>query len=367
MKLLPMVRTAVIGLFLSLVATGEAKANTYTFTKIADSYGRFSSFDFPSINNQGTVAFRARLDVGGEGIFTGSGGQTKTITTSSNFPSSISPVVFSIPSINDSGRVAFTAARQRLEGNAFIGLFTGNGGSLTTIATSSPFSSLGFVSMNDSGKVAFNGRQSIIGNGIFTGSGGSITPIANSSGKYANLSSLSINNSSKVAFAASLDDTSSGIFIGSGGSITTIANTKGSFRYFVGASINNEGAVASRAGLQEQTSERIIIVRSDTVTTVAESNILSKSSFVIFNSVPSINNLRKVAFEAYLSGSKKGIFTGPNLTADKVIATGDSLFGSKVTNVGLFQEGLNDVGQIAFLVQLTGGTQIIVRANPTIP
>lgn len=171
-----------------------------------------------------------------------------------------------------------------------------------------------------------------------------------------------------MAFEASLDNTGNGIFTGSGGPITTIANTSGPFRYFVGASINKGGAVAFRAGMQDQTSERIVIARGGTFTTIAESNIASDSSFVIFNSVPSINNAGKVAFEASLSGGREGIFIGPNLVTNKLIASGDSLFGSTVTTVGFFQEGLNDAGQIVFVAQLADGTQVIVRANPdTVP
>lgn len=370
MKLPITVRAAVIGLFISLVASGEAAAATYTFTKITDTKGQFSFFQSPSINNQGKVAFEAGLDTGGEGVFTGSGGPTTTIATTSDFPpSSSGPVVFSGPSINDSGTVAFIAAYQRLESPLFIGLFTGAGGSLTTIADSSgPYSSFypGSPSINNLGKVAFNGAQSDEVNGIYTGSGGLISVIVNDFGRFANFSSFSINDSDKVAFAASLDDTSSGIFTRSSGPspIITIANTEGPFRYFVGASINNEGAVAFRAGLQDQKSESIVIAKGGTFTTVAQSNITSSSSFVIFNSVPSINTVGGVAFEAYLSGNREGIFTGPNPVTNKVIASGDSLFGSTVTTVGFFQEGLNDAGQIGFVAQLADGTQVIVRADP---
>ena len=54
----------VMGLLPSFPANGEAV--TYTFTKIADTSGLFSSISlFPSINNAGTVAFLAS---GGKGL-----------------------------------------------------------------------------------------------------------------------------------------------------------------------------------------------------------------------------------------------------------------------------------------------------------
>lgn len=41
--------------------------------------------------------------------------------------------------------------------------------------------------------------------------------------------------------------------------------------------------------------------------------------------------------------------------ANRVIAVGDSLFGSSVVNVGLWSEGLNDSGDIAFSYFLADG------------
>lgn len=367
MRLHLAMQATVMGLFLSLLASQEAGATTFTFTKIADTTGSFSFLQPPSINNKGKVAFEASLDAGGEGIFTGSGGQITTITDTKKFATTTTgPLSFSVPSINDRGTVAFTAVRRTIEANVFVGIFTGNGGPLTTIVDASgPYNSFGPPSLNNAGKVAFNGQQRGVGNGIFTGTGNGnpITTIANTSGSFVNFNSLSINDSEQVAFEASLKNTGNGVFIASNG-ITTIADTSGPFRYFVGASINNEGAVAFRAGLQDQTSERIVIARGSTLTTVAESNISSGKPFVRFQSTPSINKVGMVAFEAFLGGGKNGIFTGPNPLADKVIASGDSLFGSTVTTVDFLQSGLNDAGQVAFVAKLADGTQVIVRAAP---
>ena len=74
MKLHLSAQAAVISLCLSLLASGEARAASFTFTKIADTNGPFSSFfsgegpsrrrgDAPSLNNGGTVAFEAGLDL----------------------------------------------------------------------------------------------------------------------------------------------------------------------------------------------------------------------------------------------------------------------------------------------------------------
>ena len=55
-----------------LVAPGRVRAD-YSFTRIADTSGPISSFGGASINNSGTVAFYAKRDGGGDGIYSGSG------------------------------------------------------------------------------------------------------------------------------------------------------------------------------------------------------------------------------------------------------------------------------------------------------
>jgi hypothetical protein len=99
MKLHLSASTVIMGLCLGFLAAGEAQAASFTFTKIADTSGSFNSFlgkgiggyepisAAPAINNQGTVAFFAVLDAGGEGIFTGNGITTTTIIdTNTPFP-----------------------------------------------------------------------------------------------------------------------------------------------------------------------------------------------------------------------------------------------------------------------------------------
>jgi hypothetical protein len=77
---------------------------------------------------------------------------------------------------------------------------------------------------------------------------------------------------------------------------------------------------------------------------------------------PSINDSGTVAFEAFARG--RGVFTGPDPVADKVIAFGDTLLGSTVSDVRLSPRGLNNSGEIAFYAELADGTQGIFRATP---
>src|SRR5262249_43253063 len=100
-------RAAGLALALCLgLAPGSARAGS-TFTRIAATTGPFSAFtDYgTAINASVTVAFLANLDVGGRGIFTGNGGSITTIADSSG------PFGFFYrPSINASGTVAFQAS-----------------------------------------------------------------------------------------------------------------------------------------------------------------------------------------------------------------------------------------------------------------
>ncbi len=61
--------------------------------------------------------------------------------------------------------------------------------------------------------------------------------------------------------------------------------------------------------------------------------------------------------------SQIGVFTGPDLERDRVLATGDTLFGRPVRNA---QKGeINDLGQVALLVTFDDdSSQAIVRADP---
>jgi hypothetical protein len=191
-----------VGMTLSLLTTGAA--NAYTFTKIADTNGPFREiFNFSSpINDQGTVAFSAILDTGGSGIFTGNGGAITTIAERTD-PS------FNLvtTALNNEGTVAFYTFLEPGETR----LFTGSGGTITTIAdTSGLFSEIGNgapsnPAINDQGTVAFIATLRSGGQGIFISSGGVINTIADTNGPFSEFgypASPAINNEGTVIFGA---------------------------------------------------------------------------------------------------------------------------------------------------------------------
>src|SRR5215470_1932883 len=348
-----------LALLLIVSWTERVEATAYDFTLIADTSGAIGGFNsnmFPSINAEGTVAFEAFLRTGVEGIFIGNGQMLAPIATNIP-PSSISqfgPGQFSGPSINAAGTVAFKGV---LSGGGF-GIFTSHGGSLSPIAgTNGSFGSLQGTAINSLGAVAFGADLRGGGSLILTGSGGSFTTIAHIGGLFGG---TSINDRGTVAFATNPIMPGAGLFTGNGGPLTTIIALSGSDVSEVGDhSINNNGTVAFEAFLLAG-GMAILTGSGGPLTTIAD----SRGPFS-FLSGPSINGEGTVAFLAGLDAGGAGIFIGPDVEADRIIGTGDRLFGSPV-NFLEFGGGhsLNDAGQIAFRAGLADGRVVVVRADP---
>jgi hypothetical protein len=80
---------------------------------------------------------------------------------------------------------------------------------------------------------------------------------------------------------------------------------------------------------------------------------------------PSLNNVGEVAFILEPTFGTQFLVTGPDPVADRVIGTGDVLFGRIVSSVVFGREGLNDRGQLAFTVFFDDGSSGVVLATPT--
>lgn len=333
-----------------------APVKGYTFTKIADTSGAFSSFDgHPAINDQGTVVFNAREDDGSAGIFTGSGGATTTIADTdgafSGFP-------VGDPEINNSGTVVFAAFPDA----GGVGVFSNSGGTTTTIVSGQGY---GFqdVDINNKGTIAFSGALEgggitslyFTNNGVTTKIAGPNSPISSIEGSgINNVFNLDINDSDAVIFRAVTDSSNVGIFTINNGVATKISDTSDG-----GIAINDAGTVVFDRG------DSIFINGNGVTTTFVDTS-------GPFNSVqsPVINNNDTVVFAGQLDEDAGtydyGIFTGSDPINDKVIAPGDTLNGSTVQFIDpiLSDNGLNNLGQIAFTATFTDGTEAIYRADP---
>lgn len=340
-------------LFLSILNAEPSLA--FSFTKIADNQNAFNSLGFfPAINNEGVVAFSTNLDADGKAtaIFIGDGRVTTKIVDNNSAFSIFSPV----PAINNAGTVTFSANLD----DTSSGIFTINRGITTTIANSGYSRGFGNPVINNLGQVAFSAPLNTGGIGIFTSNGVETYLIAETNDVYTTLDGYAINDRNTVAFVASLNTGGRGIFLHQGETITPVVETNGEFDFLFTPSLNDENTIAFQGVLDNYTTEGIFTVQNGNLNTIADTS----GPFRFFDN-PAINNEGIVAFRGALDTGGFGIYTGPDPVNDKVIAVGDSLFGSTVVDLYFSNQGLNDANQLAFYAKLANGTTAIFRANPS--
>jgi hypothetical protein len=351
-----------------LFARGSACGQTpYSYTLIATTGGTSSLFAIfaPSINFNGTASFGAVLNGGGAGVFSGNGGVVSTIAQTGPFFSGFNfppgPIVASISPTTTT--TTFFGARTPAAGGG-VGIFHSSGGAPVTIAGTggtSPFTNFGIApDINASNVVAFAGNVPG-GQGIFIGDGASTQTIAGTGPFFANFNgAVSINNFSTASFGAARTGGGSGIFRGTTTSTISIAETGPVFTGFAGPTdINDNGQVAFVAS---RTAGGTGVFRGDGTT--IDIAALSGSSYQSFGEFVSVAPNGGVVFAANLVGGGQGIFTGPDPVLNHVIRTGDSLAGSTVVNVALASGAINGVGQIAFFASLANGRQAVFVATP---
>lgn len=348
-------RAGILAIMAGCVGLGhETTEAAYTFTKIDERPVHLQYDPEASINASGLVTFSTQ----GGAIFIGDGNTVTTIAESS--PSTPYNFVRGL-STNAHGVVAF-GANLRAGGQ---GIFTSDGQTTNTIVTTGgQFTGLrGFhPSINDAGVVSFGADLSNGEQGVFTAHNGSLTPIADTSGPllgfYADLEH-GINASGTVAFQARLDAGGEGVFTGNGGGLTTIADSSGPYDLIAFYPEINDAGVTVFGSILDSGVYGLFTSEAGTVTPITD-DTGPYSGFL----APAINNLGDTAFYASLDAGGFGVFVGPDPVNDKVIAQGDTLFGSEVTELGFAHHALNDAGQLAFWAALADGRDVIVRADP---
>lgn len=373
-----------------LALISPAFAASYTFTKIAESSpgGLSIPGGYPALNNDGQVVFDGVVGVGDTRIFLGDGGPLTTIAMTT--PSGFTGFTTGGYDAGASGVAAFFA---QFSGGTSIS--RGNGAATTTISSSTTHPHGAYLSVNAAGVVAFTLPDND-GYGIYYGSGGPATPVAfaGTARPHSTLGNPSINASGQVAYQA--NDPTGGpgfpterlfVFTPGEGSTEVTNSTSGGFAVPAGLAANavlsDSGAVAFQAmsgGALPPAGAGFIFVPSVTGVYLAEPNGTPPPAYTVslitdttgpydsfsFNAIDgiSINSSDTVAFRATLdSGGGHGIFTGDDPVADKVIKTGDALFGSTVTSVQFGRFALNDSGSVAFFANLQDGRSVIVRAD----
>jgi hypothetical protein len=381
----PVVVLAALGLLAALAV--PAQAATYTFTKVADSVRddfNPESFTSASINNPGDIAFKAgRTTPDGLNSFDGiyRANANGTLTTIVEDPARDRfGFLGNNPSMNDLGDVSLAA---NLAPGVDEAILRGNGKRLTTIATTTRrFNFFGFdTSVNNSGEVAFKGELDNFEEGLFSGSGGRVTThylnsadisLDGSPARFGgNDSRPSINNLGSIGFDESIQpDFNRGIFAGSTGTFRTIAAPDANRSVEVPV-LNDGGTAAFQTSFFDQTGQFVsAIVTHDGATERRIADTTGPFGAFGFRP-PSLNDHGDVAFSATLDDFlTTGIFVGPREVQDRVIETGEKLDGGRVIGLVFSEEGLNDLGQLAFIARLedptapNGSRTAVFRATP---
>jgi hypothetical protein len=221
-------------------------SNGVTFTTIATDVSGQISYGNADINNSGQVAYSYQQA-------TNNGPATSVHVGDGTTDSAVSPLIQGQIlgdglAINNAGTVAYLS--YMLGASPTSTLYATNGVTTNTIATNSSLGGLSFdqgVSINNSGTVAFVASDSG-GSGVFTGTGGSLTTLAQSSAGAIAGGGASLNDSGLAAWAGSNYNNSNGysIYTSNGGTVTSVANTANNSGFYgVGfPSLNNAGDVA---------------------------------------------------------------------------------------------------------------------------
>lgn len=353
---LPLFGLWFIGSFAVSSGTGQA---AYTFTKIADVTNDSTAAGTPlSLNDAGVVAFQATGGPGVVGIYTGSGGALTTIADTARWTE------LSYASVNNHGVVAFRRGGES-HGQYVDGLFIGDGGEPTVVfeATKSTWIDSYWPAINDSAAVAFRGTIRSSLNAVFVVQApiGLLIRVVDSSGPTFNFSEPKINNAGTIAWSAEYYDGGWGIFSWSEGAIATIVSDGAEFRSIspVIWDLNDGGTLAF---LATDASGQLGLFTTNGLSTTPV--VETSGPLAGFPGVLRLNSFGVVAFFGALDAGGQGIFAGPDPESDAVILIGDALDDSTVVNFGSGYLDLNDRGPIAFYAALADGRAGIYRADP---
>jgi hypothetical protein len=357
----------VVALMFICRAAMAAPSSKYRFVLIAEGGGTvFSTFgNSPSLNEHGTVAFTTVLTSPSiYAVYTGDGiTTTKVIDTShSIFSGSEFRSIQNNPSINDSGAVAFGAH------TGVNGVWTSDG----IIPTSIHQPALSIApSINNAGAVAFNLSVGAGLLGVARGNGGPLSYIADAADNFCCATEPVLNNSGKAVFLGQTNGTvDTAIYVGDGGPLTTIV-AKGEsigggppIEFFGSMHAINDLDEVVFGAMHSTGLSGIYRAGVGGIETVVNSAGPFAEFFSAYGASPALNNHGDVVFYAKLDGGGNGAFMGPDPVHDRLLGSGDVLFGRTVQEVVFGPAALNDRGQFAMQVLAANGPAFIVRADP---
>jgi hypothetical protein len=325
-----------LGIFCHCAAS-NARAATFTFTKVADTADGYSNLTRPSVNSSGMVAFGATLQGSGH-LFTSTAGIATPI-----FGQTITS-----PSINDSGQTSFIAG-------ANVDRLTG--GAVTTIYNLP--ATLFATTISNSGNVYFTLNTNKIPDSFLYGNGGPAQPVDGALGLIANGSfspAVSSNDHAALAFPGGVGVDGVGIL--STGTPYTEPN------FLPGGLPSTENF--SSYGEADIDSGKTVVFSAFWGAILH--NVYRYDNGVIVkiatgNAVPAINDQNMVA--ALFTDGTKSLKVGLGAPTDTVLSVGDAFMGSTVTDLSFTHEGFSDGNYLAFSATLADGrTGIYLTAVP---
>lgn len=348
-----------------------------------------------AINSSGEVAFYAyagdSFQPDAFGIFRGDGsGALTQIVMDTDFPALPADQyrhigIFTEVDVNDAGTVVFI---ENVERDLPVGyetvqttIYTGGGGTLTTIATDSESSGAGFrkyryATINNLGRVVASYGGSIFDSAIVAFENGQETTLATVPSR--NYYMMEVGQSDNSRFVAFDERYLGSILYGDtlrltlpGGTVDTVATDTTSDRFSVhphigvsdyGAVIYGQVEIDSTTGLGME----YLKIGGRTILTEPADQFV-EGSF----SRPRINNQHRYLFAAnYLAHyGTPGLYTGPHKVSNRVVRfdwdKSDLLFGSRIVGLAFsLAYDFNDSGQVGLAVVLSNGRILILRADP---
>lgn len=328
----------------------------YILTAIADTMGEFADFApyVPSISDNSDVAFQAALKTGDSGVFVWREEKISRIAEAS----AVVAGVVSHPDIDAEGRTCFYGipGPNNRASESDRAVFAANGNEVRLISRRA--GPLG-PTMNNRGHIAYRGVLDG-GEGLFVWRDGKTDLIADTAGSHAAFQGLPlINDRGQVLFRADLKSGGQSInLVDRAGKRSTVIDTDdayASMNFF--PTLNDAGIVGFCATMRSGIGGAFLVA-DGRVRAIADSS----GAFESFRTVL-IDGTGRALLCATPKGGTLGVFSGPDPRAHRVLAIGDAMMGSAVTEFALNPVSINQRGQFAVRVKLADERQMVLRGD----
>jgi hypothetical protein len=353
-----------VGVCLLAATSRAANAGpvTYDYSLIADSKAPvFADFSTPSVGDNGTVGFYVYLEGGGKAMYRGTTAGTTLVATQG------SVALQTRTAVDAAGRVIYSYSSP---GSIWRGSSTADAALIVDGVLPSQFNGVfSAVATAGNGPIYFTGGRRIAaggGSGVFSkAADGTIATLSLSTGPlHGTPFSVAANDAGDIVFRAQRDAGGQGLYSIVNGVLTELVAEATSQFFLLGSpNIDDNGVITFFSYLDGGgLGNGMYRIENGVLSTIADST----GPFAFFGGPTAVND-DEIAFFATMDAGWTGIFTGGDPVNDLVIRTGDTLFGRTVSQLDLWENGLNESGQLAFRAGFTDGSSAIVLATPPAP